>query len=134
MMKQVSPRLRSPLRIIAAGAAAGAITVASRGWAPVPVIILVAVVVIAAVGYYVWGGRDSDMASSLRRDMDERQLFRRMRAQALVGKVMALASAVGYLVAVDVNVTLWPFAVALALPVLAFAVGWVLYGDRGTAS
>ena len=127
MTKHVSPRLRAPLKILTAGAVLGAATVAVRGWATVPVLILAATVLVAAVGYYVWGGRDGDMASVIRHDTDERQDQRRLRAQALVGRVMTLAAAIAYALAVALHAPLWPFAAALALPLLTHAAAWRAY-------
>ncbi len=131
MTKGIPPRLRAPLRVGAVGVAAGAAAVAAHGWGSPVYLVLVPFVVLLALGYYAWGGRDSDTAAVLRREVDERQAYRRLRVQALVGRVMSLAVAAAYLVAVGVRATLWPFGIALALPVLATAAGWVRYREHG---
>ena len=130
MTHNVPPRLRAPLTIVVGGAVVGAVTVAVRGWALVPVLILVIVIGGAAIGYYAWGGRDNDRAAAIRREMDERQAYHQLQIQALVGKVMSLATATAYCVAVAVNAPLWPFAAALSLLVATAAVGWTIYRDR----
>ncbi|MGW5172626.1 hypothetical protein ACWEQU_08170 [Streptomyces nodosus] len=130
MTGPMPPRLRAPLVIIGAGLATGLADVAVRGWATTPVVILVATVGLAAIGYWFVGGRDTDRAALIRREPDERQAQQRLQVQALVGKAMTLAAAVAFATAVALDATLWPFAIALALPVLTAAVGWARYGDR----
>lgn len=130
MITHIPPRLRAPLRVALVGAVAGAVAVAVHGWGSPIYLVLMPFVLLLALGYYVWGGRDSDTAAVIRREVDERQAYRQLKVQALVGKVMSVAVAVAYLVALDVKATLWPFAAALALPLLATATGWVLYRDR----
>lgn len=131
MTDRIPPRLRAPLRVVVAGAVITAVAVAVHGWGAPVYLVLVPFVLLVAVGYYFWGGRDADAAAVLRREMDERQLLRRLRAQALVGKVMSMAAAVAYLVAFGLRAPLWPFAIALGLPVLTAVAGWMFYGDRG---
>lgn len=130
MTQKIPPRLRAPLTIIVGAVAVGAVMISLRGWAVAPVLILVVVAGGAAAGYYVWGGRDSDRAAAIRHEMDERQAYRQLQVQALVGKVMSLATAAAYCVAVAVNAPLWPFAAALGLLVATAAIGWAVYRDR----
>jgi hypothetical protein len=130
MTSPISPRLRAPLVIIGVGLATGAADVAARGWATTPVVILAATVVLAAIGYWIAGGRDTDRGALVRREPDERQAQQRLQVQALVGKVMSLAAALAFAAAVALRANLWPFAIALALPVLTAAVGWARYGER----
>lgn len=68
--------------------------------------------------------------AALRHETDERQEYHRLQVQALVGKVMSLAVAVAYLVAVTAKVQLWPFAIFLGLAVAAQLAGRVLYRDH----
>jgi hypothetical protein len=130
MNRKLPTRLRAPLRIVLGGAVVAALNLAAFGWAAGPVLLLVLVVALAAVGYYVWGGRDSDTGALVRGQVDERQAYYRLRVQALVGRVMTAAAVVAYLVAVPLRASLWPFAVALALPVLTMGIGWAVYRDR----
>jgi hypothetical protein len=63
----------------------------------------------------VWAGRDSDFAAMIRYQVDERPAYRRLKIQALVGRVMSGGASVAYLVAWIAKATLWPFAIFLAL-------------------
>ncbi|NUP50079.1 MAG: hypothetical protein HOW97_22615 [Catenulispora sp.] len=130
MSVRIPARLRAPLLIAVAGLAVGSVDVARYGWAAGPVVVLAVVVVGVPVVLYRWGARDTDSGAAIRRQLDERQAFQRLRVQALVGRVMTLAAAGAFLGAVGAKATLWPFAVALALPVLSALVGRAFYGDR----
>lgn len=129
MNRSIRPRLRTPLKMIAGGLVTIAITVAVYGW--VTVAVLGPIVVIAAAGYYLWGGRDSDVGALIGHKADERQVNLQLKMQALVGKVMSVAAAVAYLVAFAVKATLWPFGIFIALPALTLFAGWVIYRDHG---
>jgi hypothetical protein len=131
MTKQIPPRLRAPLRTGAVGLAVVAVAIAVHGWSGPVYLVLIPFVLVVAAGYYLWGGRDSDTAAVLRREVDERQAYRRLKSQALVGRVMSLAAALAYLVAFGAKAPLWPFGIALALPVLTSLAGWTLYREAG---
>jgi hypothetical protein len=130
MITTFPPRLRAPLRILATGVVIVVVAIVGHGWGPPVYTVLIPFVLAAAAAYYVWGGRDSDTSAVIRRDMDERQTHQRLQIQALVGKVMSLAAAVAYLVAVSVNATLWPFGIALGLPLLTAIAGWLTYREH----
>jgi hypothetical protein len=130
MINQIPPRLRAPIRVLVVGVVIVSIAIAGHGWGPPVYGVLIPFVVLLAAGYYVWGGRDSDTSAVIRRDMDERQAQQRLQVQALIGKVMSVAAAIAYLIAVAVNTTLWPFGVALALPALTAIAGSVLYREH----
>jgi hypothetical protein len=129
MSRSVPPRFRTPLKMIAGGLVVIAITVAAYGW--VTVAVLGPLVIVAAAGYYAWGGRDSDMGAVIGHQADERQAHLRLKMQALVGRVMSVAAAVAYLVAFAAKATLWPFAIFIALPAVTLFAGWMIYHDRG---
>jgi hypothetical protein len=131
MITTIPPRLRAPVRILAVGVVIAVVTIIGHGWGPPIYTVLIPFVLVAATGYYVWGGRDTDTSAVIRHDMDERQAHQRLQVQALVGKVMSLAAAVSYLVAVSLNATLWPFGIALGLPLLTAIAGWVAYREHG---
>jgi hypothetical protein len=57
----------------------------------------------------VLAGRDSDFAAMLREQAGERQAERRLKLQALVGRVTALAASAAFLAAIAAKATLWPF-------------------------
>jgi hypothetical protein len=67
----------------------------------------------------------------LRHQVDERQRYRQLKMQALIGRVMGVGAAVAYLAAFAAKSTLWPFAVFLALFVVALLTGWVIYREPG---
>jgi hypothetical protein len=59
-------RLTAPAIMIIGGTGFTAATVAAQGWqAAIPIAALAA---IGAIGYYVWGGRDSDMGAIALKD------------------------------------------------------------------
>ena len=70
----------------------------------------------AAAGYYVVAGRDSDFAAMLREQADERQAYRRLQIQALVGRITTLAASVALLAAIAAKATLWPFYLFITVP------------------
>ena len=129
MNRSIRPRLQTPLKMIAGGLVTAAIAVAIYGW--VAGAVLAPVALVAAAGYYLWGGRDSDMGALIGHKADERQASLQLKMQALVGKVMSLAAVVAYFVAFAAKATLWPFAILLALPALTLFAGWVIYRDHG---
>lgn len=129
MMNTIPPRLRAPAKMAVLGAVALAIGGAVHGW--VSVLYVASVLVVAAVGYYIWTGRDTDTAAFLRHQNDERQVGLQLKMQALVGKVMSAAVAVAYLVAAAAKITLWPFVVLVLLPAAALLLGWLMYREPG---
>jgi MFS family permease len=126
------PRLRAPVVFLTAGLVALAVGGATYSWASAAY--LSPVVIAVAVGYYLLAGRDSDAGAIVRREVDERQAQQRLRVQALVGRVLGLAVAVAYLVAVATKATLWPWAVLLAVLAVAFLAGWLRYRERAGRS
>jgi predicted membrane-bound spermidine synthase len=129
MMRSIPPRLRVLVRTLAGSAVVAVVAVAAYGWGSL--LRLGPVIVVGVVGYYVWSGRDSDSAAMLRRQVDERQAYRQLKIQALVGRVMSASAAVAYLAAFAAKATLWPFVIFLALFVVALLAGWVIYRERG---
>jgi hypothetical protein len=133
MRRSIPPRLRAPALLAVAVVVAVALEGATRGWsslihAPGPLGIAAVVV----VGFAWWARRsDTDMGAVIRREPDERQAYVRLRVQALVGRALSMAVAVGYIVASATKVTLWPWAALLGLVVVSFVTGWLVYGDRG---
>jgi hypothetical protein len=122
-------RLTAPAMMIVGGTGFTAATAAAYGWvAAIPV---AALAVVGAIGYYIWGGRDSDTGAMLGQRVDERQSLLRTRAQALGGVAGACAGVVGYVVAIAIKDPVWPFALILGVQVIAFSAGLAIYGERG---
>jgi hypothetical protein len=120
--------LRAPLTIAVIGAGALIVGGAVHGWATV--LYVAPIVVALVIGYYVWAGRDSDMAALIRREPDERQVDLRLKVQALIGRVLSPAVAVAYIVAISTHMTLWPFAILLSVPFVVGAIGWSVYREH----
>jgi hypothetical protein len=129
MMRSIPPRLRSPLIMLVGGTGVDAVGVATWGWESLRSLGPVTIVCVAA--YYVWAGRDNDSAAMLRHQVDERQAYRQLKIQALVGQVMGIGAGVAYLAALAARATLWPFEALLALFAVALLAGWVIYREPG---
>jgi hypothetical protein len=128
MMSFVRPRLRVPVAVAILGTAATTAVVVSQGWTT-GLYVEIAWVVLA-VGYYVWGGKDSDVGAVIGSRADERQASLEMKVTALQGKVMAAAAVVAFLIAVAVKATIWPFAAFVGLAGLSGFAGWVIYREH----
>jgi uncharacterized membrane protein YtjA (UPF0391 family) len=129
MMRSIPPRLRSPLILLVCGAVFAAVAVAAYGWGSL--LHLGPVIILGPALYYVWGGRNSDSAAMIRYQVDERQTYRQLRIQAVVGRIMSGGAGIAFLAAWAAKVTLWPFAIFLALFVVALLAGWVITRERG---
>jgi len=129
VMRFVPPRLRAPVSMLAGGAVIAAVVVPARGW--VTLVALVPLTLVFATGWYLLGGRDSDFGSLMRDKADERQEYRRLKTQALVGIVMSAAAGVAYLAALASKATLWPLSILIFVPGVTFIVGWAIYREPG---
>src|ERR1700722_9109472 len=121
MMKFLPPRLRMPVQMLVVGGVGTVIGVIVWGW--VAAVTILPFTLIVAAWYYVLGGTDGDVAAMVLGRGDERQAYRRLRMQALMGQVMSVAVGVTFIVAVATKTTLWPFAVLVPLPVLSWSAG-----------
>jgi hypothetical protein len=83
--------------------------------APIPIVVVVALVALS--------GRDSDTGAMVRGQLDERQEYERLRVQALVGRVLSIAVAIAYAIAVAADSKLWPWAILIGLMAVSFLVG-----------
>jgi len=129
MNRRMPPRLRAAVILGIGGLVVLAIGGATHGWKTV--VYVAPVPVVAVVALYIWSGRDSDMGAVIRRQVDERQAYQRLKVQALVGRVLSIAVAVGYTVASASKAVLWPWAVMLALVAVSVLIGWLVYGEYG---
>jgi hypothetical protein len=122
-------RLAAPAIMIIGGTGLAVAVAAGQGWeAAIPT---EAIAVVAAIGYYVWGGRDSDMGAMFGSRVDERQSLLRMRAQALAAVAGAAAGLIGYMVAVARKDPVWPFVLVLGAGAITFIASLAIYGARG---
>jgi hypothetical protein len=129
MMRSVPPRLRAPVSMLVGGAVIAAFVVPSHGWKTL--LGLGPLTVVMAAGWYLSGGRDSDFGALMRDKADERQAYRRLKTQALVGIVTSVAVGVAYLVALAARATLWPLSILIFVPGVTFVVGWAIYREPG---
>ena len=129
MMRSIPPRLRTPLITLVGGAVCAAVAVAAYGWGSL--LHLGPVIILGPALYYVWGGRNSDSAAMIRQQLDERQAYRGLKIQAVVGRVMSGGASIAFLAAWAAKATLWPFEIFLALFVVALLAGWVITRERG---
>jgi hypothetical protein len=127
-MRSIPPRLRAPVIMLVGGAIIATVVVVAYGWGTLRY--QVPTILAAAAGYYVWSGRDSDYAALLRRQPDERQAYRRLKMEALAGRVTTGAAFVAFLAAFAVKATLWPFFIFLTIPCVTFFVGWAIYREH----
>ncbi len=128
MMSSIPPRLRASVYMLAGGAVIAAVAVAAYGWGSL--LFLGPATLAAAAGYYVLAGRDSDFAAMLREQADERQAYRRLKIQALVGRVTTVAATVAFLAAIAARATLWPFYIFIIVPGVTFPIGWLIYREH----
>ena len=128
MKHWLPPRWRTPTVLIAAALVALVIGGASHGWKTVPEVLPIPLLV--GIFLFVMARRESDYGASLRRQLDERQVLVQLKIQALVGRVLSVAVAVAYLVAVSVRRTIWPFAVLLGLMAIAYVTARLVYGEH----
>ena len=129
MMSSIPPRLRTPLIGLACGAVFAAVAVAAYGWGSL--LRLGPVIILGPALYYVWGGRNTDAAAMMRYQADERQAYRQLRIQAVVGRVMGGGASIAFLAAWAAKTTFWPFEVFLAIFAVALIAGWVITRERG---
>jgi hypothetical protein len=128
-MRSIPPRLRAPLMMLVFGAVFAAVAVAAYGWGSL--LHLGPVIIAGPAVYYVWGGRNSDSAAMIRQQVDERQAYRGLKIQAVVGQVMSGGASIAFLAAWAAKATLWPFEIFLALFAVALLAGWVITRERG---
>jgi hypothetical protein len=128
-MRFLPPRLRAPVSILVGGAVMAAIVAPGHGWRPL--VGLGLLTVILAAGWYLAGGRDSDFGALLGDKADERQAYRRLKTQALVGMVMSVAVGVAYLATLAARTTTWPLGILIYVPGVTFIVGWAIYREPG---
>ena len=129
MMRFLRPRLRVPVAVAVLGTAATTAVAISQGWAAAVYVELAWIAL--AVGYYAWGGKDTDVGAVLGSRADERQASVEMKVTALQGKVMTAAAVVAFLIAVAVKATIWPFAILVVIAGLSGLAGWAIYRDDG---
>ncbi len=128
MMGTRHSRLRAPANMIIGGAVITAAVAAGYGWgAAIPCAVIA---VVAAIGYYVLGGRDSDIGAMYGARVDERQDLLRMKARSFAAQAVGAVVLVGTVVTVALREPIWPFALFGGVEVLAFFAGLAIFRGR----
>jgi len=122
------PRLVAPAVTLVLGTAIAIGAWVGKGWGAALVIELGTVV--GATGYFVLGGRDSDVGALFGSRPDERQASIGMRSTALAGNVLVLVAIGGTVIATAVGTAVWPFLLFCFVGGATYLVGLVIYRDR----
>jgi len=117
-MMRLSSRLRIPALMLILGTGLAVAEAVGQGWHSG--ILVEAVAVVAAVGYFLIGGMNNDVGAIYGSSADERQHLVRLRAQAMTAEVTALAVVIGYMVQTARQAPTWPFAVIAAVAAVTF--------------
>ena len=130
-MRTRRQRLLRPAGAAIGGSAIALASLISSGWRSA--LIVEAVTVAAAFGYYLLGARDTDFGAVVGSQTDERQAGIRMRARALAANVMGLVAVAGFVVSTARGGSTWPFELFCGVGVASFLAGLVIYRSRGEA-
>ena len=128
MMQTRNPRLVVPVFTAVLGTAIAIGAWVGAGWGAAVVVELGAVV--GATGYFVLGGRDSDIGALFGSRADERQASIGVRATALVGNVLILVAIGGTVIAIAGGTAAWPFLLFCVVGGATYLAGLVIYRDR----
>jgi hypothetical protein len=104
-------------------------TLVSSGWGAA--LAVEAFTIAATIGYYVVGGRDSDVGAMLGGRPDERQVGVETKAAAVAGIVTSVVALGGFVVATAVGSAVWPFALFCCVSAASFLAGLVIYRSGG---
>lgn len=128
MIHNRTTRLRVPIVMAVGGSALTVATLVGFGWerAAGPAV----VTVVASVGYYLLGGRDTDTGDLIGGRPDERQLDIATQARALAAFVMIIVSLGGLVVTTAVGHPAWPFILVAVVGAAAFVSGMAVYRHR----
>ncbi|HEY1641895.1 MAG TPA: hypothetical protein VGG35_14490 [Streptosporangiaceae bacterium] len=129
----IRPRLRVPALYVLTGAALAAAFVAHGGGIWYGSIATGIGFGARAIRAYVTGGRDSDEGALAGSRADERLALLRTRSRALAGIAAAVAAFIGLTAGIAVRAAWWwPFALILAIALMAYLFGWSQYGIGAT--
>jgi len=130
MLRLTNPRWRAPAVMLAGGTVIDVAVGIGHGWHWGAEIILALLTILAAAGYYLLGGRDTDTGAIYSGHMDERQLLIWTQAMALSGWVVSLALLVAFVIALVLGKPTWPFALVLGIGVVTFFGATAVYRRR----
>jgi hypothetical protein len=119
------PRLWVPAVMATGGSAIALASLASSGWGSA--LSVEAFMIVATIGYYVLGGRDSEFGAIFGSRPDERQASIGMRATALTGNAMVVVALVGFVISTALGTVTWPFALFCVVGAISCLAGLVMY-------
>ncbi len=128
MITKKYPRLVAPAATVVLGSAIAIGAGVGAGWGAALTLELFTLV--GAAGYFVLGGRDSDVGALFGSRPDERQASIGMRATALAGIVLILVAIGGVVISLAAGKPAWPFLLFCVVGGGTYLVGLVVYRDR----
>ena len=129
MTRTKHPRLQAPGVMAIGGSAIAVASLVNSGWMAGLIVELFTVA--ASFGYYVLGGRDSDVGAIFGARPDERQASVGVRAAALSGSATSIVALGGFVIATAVGTVTWPFALFCAVGAASFLFGLFRYRAGG---
>jgi len=122
------PRLVAPAAAVVLGSAIAIGAGVGAGWGAALGVELFTVV--GAAGYFVLGGRDSDVGALFGARPDERQASIGMRATALAGSVLILVAIGGVVITMATGKPDWPFLLFCVVGGGTYLAGLFIYRSR----
>ncbi len=122
------PRLIVPGTMLVLGSLIALGSFIGAGWGAA--VGIEAITIVAAVVYYVLGGRDSDVGALFGSRPDERQASINMKATALTGNVLILVAIGGVVVTSALAEPAWPFLLFGVVGGITYLIGLLIYGSR----
>jgi hypothetical protein len=118
-------RLRVPFVMAVGGSVIAVASLVGNGWKDAARVEVVTV--LATIGYYIVGGRDSDVGAMVGSRPDERQVSIQQQATAISGHVMMLAALTGFIVTTALGHFQWPFLLFIILGSITYvaALAWL---------
>jgi len=128
MIKTMHPCLQVPATMAVLGTAIAIGSWIGSGWKSAVGIEIVTVV--ATVGYFMLGGRDSDFGALFGSRPDERQISISTRATVLTANVIALLAIGGVIVSMAMGALVWPFLLFGVVGGITYVLGLLIYRHR----
>jgi hypothetical protein len=128
MIKTMDRRLLVPTAMAIGGSAIAIAAWIGQGAGGAVAIEIVTIV--ATVGYFVLGGRDSDFGAIFGSRPDERQANIDLRATAFAGLALVLLAIGGVIVTTAMGTLVWPFMLFAVVGGVTYVVGLLIFRHR----
>jgi hypothetical protein len=128
MIKTMDRRLLVPATMAIGGSAIAIATWIGQGFGNALGIEIVTVV--ATIGYFVLGGRDSDFGAIFGSRPDERQANIDLRATAFTGMALTLLAIGGVIVTTAMGKLVWPFMLFAVVGGVTYVVALLIFRHR----